>query len=212
MMKYLSSQAGLDFLARDSLLDGSNCLQLAVQKRRLAMISHILENTEEERLKAVLNQQSAKTQESAIFFALKLENSEDKVKITKNLLSKSDLIDFQLQNATGHTCLEAHSDYTSYDQSAELVERAMLRSGSSSSSAQSMVHLQPLEPSTLKTESNAESQIFSQLNFSKASEVRFLMSQRDRLVDQLRNLQRSHLGVTDFYRHVSPQDLNQKLK
>jgi hypothetical protein len=47
------------------------------------------------------------------------------VSITKQLLKHSGLIDFNLKNSLGHNCLDAHADFTSYDESAMLIEKAM---------------------------------------------------------------------------------------
>ena len=76
----------------------------------------------------MLNRQTSRTNESPIFYALKLPNSEVKSEITKTLLKQKTLFDFKLKNSLGHNCIEAHADFTSYDESASLVEKAMMTS------------------------------------------------------------------------------------
>ena len=165
-----------------------------------------MSKSDESQLKQALNQQTQRTRESAIFFALKLPNSESKVSITKALLQKKNLIDFELRNSTGHSCLEAHSDLTSYDESAALVERAVLKL-EKSAARPSTLFLQHIDPNA----SDFEARVFSQLNFSKANETKILIEQSNKLIDNLRQLQKEYL-VTNPFDLINPAVLNENLK
>lgn len=58
-----------------------------------------------------------------MFYALKMPNSKDKVKMVKMLLGCKE-VDLGILDRMNNTCYHAHSDFSGHDEAAQIVEAA----------------------------------------------------------------------------------------